>query len=311
MSRLDRITKGRIRKPYAIVIYGVDGVGKTRFGANAPNPLFAGTEEGSNNMDVARLPTPETWSDIRSDVRDLIKDPRGYKTLVLDSLDWAEPMLHRHIVKLDGAKSMELAAGGYGKAYKLASTEWREILGDMNQLRDKHGMHLILIAHSKVVDFSDPQNQANYNRYQLKLREDDCAIFREWADAVLFVNYETFTKEDANKKTRAFGSGSRILYTDREAGFDAKNRLGLPSKLEFHKDTSWLDFVAAAEAGDAQDPDVIYARIVALMTQSTKEEQRTVVMEYIDRPLIRQNPAQLLATEERVKTMLGLGVKAE
>lgn len=303
MSRgLASVIKGKIKRPYAIVIYGVDGVGKTKFGANAPKPIFLGPERGSNNMEVERFPAPETWADQRTDIKTLIKESHGYQTAVLDSLDWLEPLLQRHIMALDGAKSMELSAGGYGKAYKLASAEWREFTADLDLLRDK-GMHVIAIAHCKVIDFNDPQVQANYNRYQMKLRDEDSAWFREWSDAVLFANHETFTETDG-KRTRAFGSGDRILYTNRDAGFDAKNRLGLPSKLEFKKDTSWADFVAAAEVSDGESADAVYMRIVGLMSQMVNPDQKKLISDYIDKPIVRQNVAQLIAAEQRVTKLL-------
>ena len=53
---LDAITRGKIEKPLRLLVIGVDGVGKSTFAAAAPSPIFLDAEDGSNNLDVARLP---------------------------------------------------------------------------------------------------------------------------------------------------------------------------------------------------------------------------------------------------------------
>lgn len=305
MSRLAKVTRGKVKRPYGIVIYGTDGVGKTTFASKAPSPVFFGSEKGTNSLDVARFPQPESWTDLRSDVRELIDTPHDYKTAVLDSLDWAEPVLHKHICDLHNVASIELAAGGYGKGFGEASKEWRAFIADLDALRDKRDMNVVLIAHCKVVDFNDPQAQANYNRYQLKLRDADSAWFREWSDAVLFANHETLTTKELGRRpgqavTRAVDGLGRIMHTDRRSGFDAKNRFGLPKTLPLE----WSDFVAAAEAGEPEAPDAIFARIEGMLSQFTDEAKKKTIMDYVNAN--RQNALVLAACEDKVKAMLNV-----
>ena len=61
MSLLSKATTGKVFKPYIVTIFGPEGVGKSTFGAEAPNPIFACTEDGSNHLDVIRLPRIETF----------------------------------------------------------------------------------------------------------------------------------------------------------------------------------------------------------------------------------------------------------
>ncbi len=41
-----------------VVIYGPEGIGKSTFVAEFPNPVFIDTEGSTDNMDVARLDKP-------------------------------------------------------------------------------------------------------------------------------------------------------------------------------------------------------------------------------------------------------------
>ena len=56
------------------------------------------------------------------------------------------------------------------------------------------------------------------------------SLVREAADAVLFARFETELVK-TNGKTRAYGEGNRIMYTESRPGWDAKNRFNLPFVL--------------------------------------------------------------------------------
>lgn len=231
MGMLDKVTTGKIKRPYLVLIYGPDGVGKTTFAADAPKTIFLGKESGSDNLDVARLPEPQSYSDIIAALDELRTADHPYQTLALDSLDWIEPMVWAAVCKEDGVASIEKVGGGYGKGYTEANAYWMKMMDRLRMLREAKGMHVIVIAHSQVKTFNDPNHQAPYDRYQLKLNEKAAGLWREFVDVVGFANYEVYTKTDASgKKSKAFGSGKRILYTQRMAAYDAKDRLGLPEE---------------------------------------------------------------------------------
>src|SRR5215472_5569935 len=61
----------------------------------------------------------------------------------------------------------------------------------------------------------------------LKINDKGAALVREAADAVLFARFETELVK-TNGKTRAYGEGNRIMYTESRPGWDAKNRFNLP-----------------------------------------------------------------------------------
>src|ERR1043165_5226016 len=112
---LSKIKKGRVQLPHFVLVYGVDGVGKTTFAAEAPDCVFIGTEAGYGLLDVARFPTPRNFSEVLATVQLLINEKHEYKTLALDSLDWMEPLVHAHVSQKNGWNSIE--DPGYGKGY--------------------------------------------------------------------------------------------------------------------------------------------------------------------------------------------------
>ena len=87
-----QITRGLIVKPQKVVVYGPEGIGKPTFAADFPDPLFIDTEGSTNVYDVARLPAPTSWTMLLDEVREVIKNPTCCKTLVIDTIDWAEQL---------------------------------------------------------------------------------------------------------------------------------------------------------------------------------------------------------------------------
>lgn len=299
MTFLGNRSKGKVKKPSFVVLYGPDGIGKSTWGSKAPNPIFMDLERGSEDLDVERGETPKSWEAILSIVDELITDCSGFETLVIDTLDAAETLLHSKILMENNAKSMELACGGYGKAYDLATNQWLRLIDKIMVLRDTQKVNVILLAHSEVKTFNDPENQVTYDRFQLKLHKSAAALIRARVDAVLFANLQVYSKKEGDK-TRAFGDGARIMYTERRPGFDAKNRLGLPFTL----DLSWEAYKNASEEGKPESVEAVMARIVPLMGE-LKNKNPTLY------PKVKENVegaagdvSKLLAYENRMKVLL-------
>jgi hypothetical protein len=241
--RLDKVVKGKIVQPVRVTIYGPEGVGKSTFGAGAPKAIYLGPEDGTANLDVTRFPAAESLADVHAAIRVLATEAHDYGSLVVDSLDWVEPMIWDHICQRDGMANVE--AYGYGKGYQVALDEWRKLLSAIEQLRKVKPMHVVLVAHSVIKPFKNPAGD-DFDRYELKLNAKASGLIKEWSDAVLFANWETFAKkDDKTKRVKGVSTGARLLYTERKAAYDAKNRYSLPEELPL----SWGDFEAAVNAG--------------------------------------------------------------
>jgi hypothetical protein len=307
MSFLEKVTVGRKSKPHLILVYGPDGVGKTSFGAGAPNPIFLGTEDGTDFLDVARFPSPANWLDVIESIKELISKEHQFKTLVIDSLDWLEPLLWRQICEDYKVKSIELAAGGFGKGYVEATERWCKFMQLLNILRARKSMNVILIAHCETKPYNDAQLQVSYDRYQLKLDRRASPKFREWVDAVLFANYEIYTQKDGNS-IKAFGEGGRKLWTEGRPGFDAKNRMGLKESIDLDFGAYQRAYNEAIEVGPTADQIIV--RINDLLSQdSIPPELKEAVNGAVEKA--SKNQKQLLFIEKRLQDRLNLTLKEE
>jgi len=252
---LKSVVTGRQEKPIRVLLFGVEGIGKSTFGASAPAPIFLGAEDGTAHLDVTRFPMPTTWQEVLDAVRVLTVEDHGYQTLVLDTLDWAEPMLWTHICKRDGQKDIE--SYGYGKGYTAALDEWRVFLASLERLREAKGMHLVFLAHSWIKPFKNPEG-SDFDRYEMKLNAKAGGLLKEWVDAVLFANYQTFAETDAKtKRVKGISTGARLIYTTRTAAYDAKNRYSLPEQMPL----SWEEFYGAARAHQPAAPAALETEI--------------------------------------------------
>lgn len=281
MSKLSQVVKGRISKPILILVYGPDGIGKSSFGAKAPNPIFFGPESGTDCLDVCRYPEPKNWKEVLEGLDDLITSPHDYKTLVVDSLDWIEPLLFTRIIADDAknAKTIETACGGFGKGYIEAEKRWKdEFIERLNQLRLNRRMNIILVAHSDVVNFPDPESQTEYKRYELKLHKRSSAKFREYVDAVLFCTFRTFIKRDKDTdKVKAFSMGDRIMLTEKRPAYDAKNRYGLSHEIQL----DWNELLVEIEKGSPSSLPAIKARIEGQISVMKNTDLKKTVLETI------------------------------
>lgn len=232
MSYLAKTNSGRIKKNALVMVHGPEGVGKTTLGSHFPKPIFLCAEDGTENLNVTRLPSPEAWSDVIGMIKELRNANHDFKTLVVDTVDWLEMILHKHLLAGRPAKSTIQDLGAFGSYVEVVNNEWLVFIRELKLLREK--MNIVLLAHSEVKRFSDPQQNADYDRYELKMYvKKSGALFKEFVDCLLFVNFEVNTKEDKTRKTRAYSDGSRIIYTEKRASHDAKNRFNMPSELPF------------------------------------------------------------------------------
>ena len=82
------IITGKIDKAKKIVVYGPEGIGKSTFAAQFPEPLFCDTEGSTNGMNVSRFEKPTSWPMLLSQIDYIKKKFRRYKYDYLHFLFW-------------------------------------------------------------------------------------------------------------------------------------------------------------------------------------------------------------------------------
>lgn len=225
-----KIISGTIKKAQRIVLYGPEGIGKSTFGSQFPNPIFIDTEGSTEYLDVDRI-KPQTFNELKKAVTWLINKKHDYETVIIDTLDWTENLAESQVRMDKNVASIEDI--GYGKGFVFVRNHLDDLVELLNTLRTVREVHVVLLAHCDIVR-CDPPNEAAYDRYEMKLRKKNGRIFMEWADMVLFANYDVIVIDNSNegKKNKAQG-GRRVMFSQHCPSWDAKNRHSLKNKLPF------------------------------------------------------------------------------
>lgn len=266
-----QIIKGRAKTPFAVWIYGHAGLGKSTFAKDAPKPLFLGAES-NEEIDADKMPAPKTWDEFTAQLKWTVENAKEYKTIVIDSLDSVERLLHAKILADAKAPTMAQALGGYGKAYDRAEKMFDEDLrGPLMSMRAR-GQNIIVTSHvQKTSSGIDPVLLMQFDAVEPNVHKKIVNLFGDWVSCILFATGETIQHKDANSdRVFAMTTENRILYTERRAGFLAKNRYDLPFELPLEFSAfyqGYLDFYD----GKLPDPGQIRTSIEGLLQGVTDD----------------------------------------
>jgi hypothetical protein len=249
-----KIERGRRHSPVRAVVYGTEGIGKSTLAAAFPAPVILDTEEGTHHLDVVRV-SIGSWDELRAAIAEIGGGRGEFRTVVIDSADWAERLLVEHLLAEHKQKSIE--GFGFGKGYTLLAEGFGRLLTQCDALIGV-GLNVVFVAHSKVQRTSPPDMADGFDRYELKLTKQTAPLLKEWCDLLAFCNYKTAVTEGSDGRKKATGGKRRVMHLERAAAWDAKNRYGLDAELpmaieslapifaEPAKRPGWRDRVAAA-----------------------------------------------------------------
>lgn len=226
------ITKGIISKPVKVCVYGVEGIGKTTFASQFPEPLFFDLDKGSAQLNVSRVTDITSWPLLLSGIKEIYDNPTICKTLVIDTADAAERMCIDYICGKFNKKGIE--DFGYGAGYTYLTEEFARFLVQLDACIGQ-GVNVVVLAHAVLKTVTLPEEMGTYDHWELKLSSKTtnkvAPLVKEWADLLLFANYKTILIEDGTRKKAA--GGKRIMYTTHTTFADAKNRFSLAEELPF------------------------------------------------------------------------------
>lgn len=241
---LDSLREGRISAPPRVCIYGPEKIGKSTFASGAPKPIFIGKDSGTEHLDIKRMPQPETWAELMEGIREVEARGKkmGFETLVVDPVNWLEPLAIADILGPKGG-SLDKFEGGYGRGTNALADRWRAFVHAVEAVWTS-GMGVVIVAHCRTKQFNNPLGK-NWTRYEMAFAETGAGMIRQWVDCILFAEREA----GANHEGKGISTGHVFLHTRPNAGFDAGNRWDLPPTLPM----SWQALSAAKLSFEEKD----------------------------------------------------------
>ena len=222
------IVTGKQQRAQRVCFYGVESVGKTTLAAQTQDPIFLDVENGTAHLDVPRV-SVKNWGELIDAVRELATPQyHQFKTVVLDSIDWAERLCIEDLKAEKKIKSLEEIP--YGKGFTMASERMARFLNELDRLIDV-GTHVVLIGHAQVKRVEPPDQVQAYDRYELKLLKQTGPLVKEWVDHLFFLNFKTRVVESESGKAKGRGGKERVVLTSHSAAYDAKTRSDLTEEL--------------------------------------------------------------------------------
>ena len=239
-SRLNMISSEVERRAPRIFFYATEGIGKSSWAASAQGcgerPIFIPTEDGVRQIKCPKFPVAQTHQEVEANIDTLINEKHDFTMAVIDTIDWLERLIYNHICTKNNITSIKELS--YGTGYTASMPIWESFIKKFDQLIDK-GIAVVLLAHSCINKVEEPDG-ATYDHFAPKLHVNGkgkgiMKTFTEWADCLLFGNYEKFTTKDNEgfnrERVRVTGIGERMIYTTKQAAFNAKNRFSLPPQI--------------------------------------------------------------------------------
>lgn len=245
---------------HRIVLYGPGGIGKSSLADMAPEPVVSFDLDDSlgvlQPLHTQRVAGIRNWDALLK----ALASPRGWenvKTLVIDSGTKAEELalawtLENVPMNARGDKARNIEDYGYGKGLTHLFDTWGQLLAAL----DSHvaaERHVIVVCHCCTATVPNPRGD-DWLRYEPRLQSPNSgkASIRlrtlEWADHMLFMNYDMVVDEDGKGK----GSGTRTLYYTETPWAMAKNRMGLTGSdpVKASDDTIWRKVFDLSAKGD-------------------------------------------------------------
>lgn len=271
LSDLKRV---RADQPPRILMYGPPGIGKTSLAAEFDAPVFLQVEEGTpGDLELDSFGKIETFGQLMEALGVLYTEDHAFKTVVLDSVTELERLVFAETcVRGDdkGNAKANIEDFGYGKGYVYAKRIWQEIIDGLNALRKDRGLTIVLIAHSKVDRFDDPET-VSYDRYEIDLHKHSVGAIEREMDAIFLLKSPVNVKKEEQgfNKERAVAEGSSVvlIHAIGRPAFIAKNRYNMPATVRFDRGKG---FAALAPYFPGYEPPADETKVSAPVQQQKK-----------------------------------------
>ena len=230
MTMLSHVISKSAAKPRRLGVYGGSGLGKTTFAAQFPDAIVIDIEGGCDDIEVSKTPRCTRLQSVLGFLMELSAPnaEHGFKTVVLDSMDWLEGLILKDMHDRDFRTD-------YGKGAIEEARLFTQVL-DLLEACRQQGMNVVMLAHSAQRNISDT-NGNEFTRTEPKLSKRNTALWVEFCDELGLAKQKVFFSEaktgfNSNKKV-ARTTGDVELTFAPSPQYAAKKRLpGLPDSVD-------------------------------------------------------------------------------
>lgn len=260
MGLLDRVTSAAASQPSRVYLYAAEKWGKTSWAAQAPRPIFLMTAGETGLLDLINYgqigATPhfpediKSWPELLAVVRSVASEPHDYQTLVIDTANGAERLLADHVLhtEFEGRMSGKNGYSSYGKGDLACVPHWGEFLRELDFVRSRRRMSIVLLAHSKVKTVNNPEGD-DYDQLRPEGIDKLWPLTHKWASVIAAGTYRVVVKDE-----KADGGRDRVIRLRGTAAVVAGNRYGLPETIPAGSSaaTAWKAFADSLRVAKAR-----------------------------------------------------------
>jgi hypothetical protein len=240
---LNDIQKGTKKMPRKVIIYGPPKLGKSTLAGSAKNAIMIPTEDRVSHIDCDKTPVMSSYWEILDVFDSLLNENNIYKTIIIDTADWLEPLIHDATVEIlnensPSDKKIKSITDDHSKETSFARglkyhavESWKKFLKRCDIMRD-NGFNIIILAHDQVIKV-DPPNGDSYDKSVMKIDKHALAVLEEWADVIAYYDKNVLVKQTGDgikKKGKAVSGKQRVLHLSGDSpAMISGNSFGLPT----------------------------------------------------------------------------------
>lgn len=242
--------------PPALVLYGMEGIGKSTLASCAPNPVFIAPEDPG--IPGIKALIPKTYEEVLESIGALYNEKHDFLTVVIDTATRIEPLLWNYVVRTvpneKGTTMRDIKNYGFNAGYDHAVSELGNFLAGLDALRFDRGMGVIVLGHVETERVESPESEG-YDRYRIKMHKKAAAALCEWSTATMLVLPKASViaageTKSGDERKRAIGDGTSVVYTTHRPSRQAKNRYHLPEEIPVKRgepDAAWAVIQSAID----------------------------------------------------------------
>src|SRR6516165_12594755 len=209
------VSSGRCNRPTGQFWYGPEGTRKTG-SAVSPKTLFLDLERGSDQYECDRIHIV-SYRDLLEALDLVIRECTEHNIIVLDPIEIAEKLLIAETcrqLKIDGLQGLP-----HGAAWQYLRENFDlQLMTRFSEIR-RTGRHMVIIGHGQIRTVTLPGLAEPFDRYEPRIDKRNADTLIEWADHVLFFDWDIRTAKNREGIVRALTNNDPLVQVVHGTGW--------------------------------------------------------------------------------------------